>query len=114
MVQEIDVFLHLVNLCNIFLVQRDQGIHGPGQILTGKRCHAVQLLDNLHYRRSRIEDNFIANIFQLITFPVIHLLILPRYAEAGKADNAVREGEQDKYLEYLDDSMGICHKAALV
>ena len=114
MVQEVNIFLYLINLFNIFLIQRNQCIHGTVQVLAGKGCHTVQLLYYFKHGGSRIKHNLVPNIFQLIAFPVANLLVLAPDAQACQPDNQPREREQHNYLEYLYHGMGICHETSVV
>ena len=80
MVQKVDVLLYLIDLFDILLVQRDQGVHGPGQVLAGQGCHAVKLLDDLDHGCGRIKDDLVSYVFKLVVLPVIDLPVLARHA----------------------------------
>ena len=114
MVQEVDILLHLIDLLNVLLVQRDQSVHGPIEVLAGQRGHTVQLLDHPHHGGGRIKHHLLAYVFKLIALPIVDLPVLPRHTEAGQLHDPVGEGEQHDHLKDLNRGMGICHKAPLV
>ena len=113
-IQEVDILLHLVDFAYILFIQRNQGIHGPSQILAGQGSHAVQLLDDLHHRSGRVKDHLVSYVFELIALPVIDLFVLTGHTQTGQLYNPLGEREQNDDLENLDHGMGVCHKPSVV
>jgi len=114
MIQEVDIFLYLVDLRNVLFIQRDQGIHGTVQIFLCQRSHTLQLLDYFYHCCGGVEHHFVSNIFQLIALSVTHLLVLAGYDQVSHLHLPAGEREQHDYLCNLDQRMCICYESAIV
>ena len=112
MIQEVDIFLYRIHFLYVFLIQRNQGIHGPVQVFAGQAGHPFDFLDYFHHCRSRVKYHLVPYVFKLEAVTVAHLFVISRHKNISHLYKQPGEWEQQNYLQNLNDSMGVRHTSA--